>query len=461
MSSVPTSIQQRLADHGQEHLLHFWNKLDEVGRTNLSKQIESIDFTQFDELIEVMRTEDKTFSIDEISPSPFISIEDDTVDWEGLKQAGETLIMQGKLGVLTVAGGQGTRLGWSGPKGTFPATPITGKSLFQVIAEQILFANQKYNVTIPWYIMTSVENDAVTQSFLLDNNCFGLDRTDIFIFPQGVVPAVDKDGKMLLEKRHQIFMNPDGHGGVIAALKHSGALEEMGARGIEQLAYVQVDNPLVKVVDPIFLGLHCSEHSSGQVSSKCVMKSNPDERVGVFCTRGNTTSIVEYSDMTREQTHEQKENGTLAYCCGSIAAHLFSTNFIEEAADNLPWHVAHKAVSYIDISNGEESIPTQEQNAYKFERFVFDVLPLASNSLVFETKREEEFAPIKNENGDDSAQTSMKLQCDRAATWLRACGVEVSQEALVEISPTTAASAEDLASSTLPTQIGPDEVVSL
>lgn len=459
MSSVSPSIEQQLIRSGQEHVLHYWDELSSASQTQLLKQIESIDFDIFDQLVEMKQCDENQSADTDILPSPFISVEDGVVDWEEVDKVGQALIRQGKLGVLTVAGGQGTRLGWSGPKGTYPATPVTGKSLFQMIAEQILFASKKYKVTIPWYIMTSIENDEITRSFLLDNNCFGLDRTDIFVFPQGVVPAIDAHGKMLLAEKDQIFMNPDGHGGVITALNKSGALEEMAARGIEQLAYVQVDNPLVKVVDPSFLGLHCSAHSSGEVSSKCVMKNDPDERVGVFCKRGESTSIIEYSDMTAEQTREQKD-GQLAYCCGSIAAHLFSTNFIESVASDLPWHVAHKAIPHIDFSTDNTTTP-KEPNAYKFERFVFDMLPLASDSLVLQIKREEEFAPIKNAKGNDSAQTSMKLQCDRAVAWVRACGVDVSDEALVEISPTTAATIEDLRKIELPTEIGAGEVISL
>ncbi len=453
------SIEQQLIRSGQEHLLHYWDELDSKSKAKLQEQLETIDFDLFRHLVEVMRNREETTAAPEISPCPFTSLDDPTADWDALKQAGEALIRQGKIGVLTVAGGQGTRLGWSGPKGTFPATPVTGKSLFQIIAEQILFASQKYGVKIPWYIMTSVENDQITRSFLLDNNCFGLDRTDIFIFPQGVVPAVDANGKMLLVEKDQIFMNPDGHGGVIAALKSSGALEEMASRGVEQLAYVQVDNPLVKVVDPTFLGLHCSDQSSGEVSSKCVLKSDPDERVGVFCNRGEATSIIEYSDMTSEQTHEMID-GKLAYCCGSIAAHLFSISFIENVANDLPWHVAHKAVQHVDVSTGDTSV-SEEPNAYKFERFVFDLLPLASNSIVLQTKREEEFAPIKNAQGNDSAQTSMKLQRERAVTWLRACGVEVPEDAMVEISATTADSIEDLGKIELPTEILAGEIISI
>ncbi len=440
-------------------MLQYWDELDTQSKAKLLKQIESIDFDLFSHLVESTRCiENKTSEI-EMSPSPFISLEDSSVDWNALTRTGEAMIRQGKLGVLTVAGGQGTRLGWSGPKGTFPATPVTGKSLFQVIAEQILFASQKYDVKIPWYIMTSIENDQITRSFLLDNNCFGLDRTDIFIFAQGVIPAVDENGKMLLAEKDVVFTNPDGHGGVISALNRSGALEEMASRSLEHLSYVQVDNPLIKVVDPTFLGLHCSDHSSGEVTSKCVTKSGPDERVGVFCKRGGSINIVEYIDMTVEQTHELKD-GQLAYCCGSIAAHLFSTSFIKNAAGDLPWHISHKSIPHFDSTTGNKVSPA-EPNAYKFERFVFDLLPLASNSIVMQTKREEEFAPIKNAQGIDSAQTSMKLQCDRAIAWLRACGVDVSEEAMVEISPTTAASIEDIREIELPTEIGSDEVVSL
>ncbi|MDP6693034.1 MAG: UTP--glucose-1-phosphate uridylyltransferase, partial [Phycisphaerales bacterium] len=384
MSSVSTSIQQQLADHGQEHLLRFWDELNENGRSNLLEQIASIDFDQFAKLVSVAQSPDTNSKTETISPCPFVSNEDPTVDWEAIEKDGEAIIRRGGLGVLTVAGGQGTRLGWNGPKGTFPATPVTGKSLFQLIAEQILFASQKYAVTIPWYIMTSRANDSTTRAFLLDNNCFGLHRADIFVFPQDLVPAVDELGKMLLVDRDQIFLSPDGHGGVINALKKGGALEEMGGRGIEHLAFVQVDNPLVKVVDPVFLGLHCSDQSSGEASSKCVIKTNPDERVGVFCKRGGAVNIVEYTDLSPEQAREKNSNGNLSFGCGSIAVHMFSTGFIERVASELPWHVAHKAVPHIDIKTGKQ-LSCEKPNAYKFERFVFDVLPLASQSIVFET----------------------------------------------------------------------------
>ena len=466
MSSVPTTIQQQLADHGQEHVLHFWDELDSHGQSNLLGQIASIDFDLFDKLVGLMKSDQNTTDGEAITPCPCIALDDTSVDWNAMKKSGDDCIRRGGLGVLTVAGGQGTRLGWRGPKGTFPATPVTGKSLFQILAEQILFASGQYGVAIPWYIMTSGANHETTKSFFLDNNCFGLLRTDIFLFKQDVVPAVDDSGKMLLEERDRIYMNPDGHGGVVSALKRSGGLEEMNSRGVEHLSYVQVDNPLVKAVDPIFLGIHCSELSSGEASSKCVIKTNPDERVGVFCRRGKATNIVEYSDLSTEQANAKQENGGLVFGCGSIAVHMFSASFIERVASDLPWHVAYKSVSHIDLASGDKR-EDEEPNAYKFERFVFDVLELASNSVVLETRREEEFAPIKNASGEDSLQSSVQLQCDRAASWLRSCGVEVSHgadghtDALVEISPTTAASPDDLQTVNLPDSIGAGETVSI
>ena len=447
-------------------MLQFWDQLDDRGQSNLLKQIASIDFDLFDKLVELITSEPKTGDGEAITPCPCITLHDTSVDWNAMKKSGDDCIRRGGLGVLTVAGGQGTRLGWRGPKGTFPATPLTGKSLFQLLAEQILFASRRYGIAIPWYIMTSAANHETTKSFFLDNNCFGLLRTDIFLFQQDLVPAVDDSGKMLLADRDRIFMNPDGHGGVISALKRSGGLEEMNSRGVEHLSYVQVDNPLVKAVDPVFLGIHSSEHSSGEASSKCVIKSDPDERVGVFCTRGDATNIVEYSDLSTEQANAKQENGGLVFGCGSIAVHMFSASFIERVASDLPWHVAYKSVSHIDLASGNKR-KDEEPNAYKFERFVFDVLPLASNSIVLETKREEEFAPIKNASGEDSLQSSVQLQCDRAASWLRKCGVEVSQgtdghtDALIEISPTTAATPDDLQTLSLPDSIKAGETVSI
>jgi UDP-N-acetylglucosamine/UDP-N-acetylgalactosamine diphosphorylase len=441
-------MQKRITEHGQEHVLNFWDEITDEQQGEFKQQLTNIDF----ELLGKLQTQTGKNDIGQLDPSPVVKLD------ENQRQKGIEAIENGELAVLTVAGGQGTRLGWSGPKGTFPATPITGKSLFQIIAEQIIFASKKYNVSIPWYIMTSNENDAATRSFLLDNNCFGIDRTDIFVFSQGEMPAVDTDGKILLASKSKVAMNPDGHGGVIVALKNSGALEEMQAKGVKYLSYVQIDNPLAHVIDPDFLGIHLSETSSIEVTSKCILKSSSEERVGVFCLVGGKTTIVEYSDLPEQLAEEVDEQGTLRYFAGSIAIHLMSTEFLQRIADDLPWHKANKIVPHIDVKTGESVVPTNP-NGYKFERFVFDVLPFAKHSLVVETKREEEFAPIKNATGCDSAKTSHILQKDRAVRWLKMNNVEVSESATVEISPLVAASQDDLVQIELPLSISTDEIV--
>ncbi len=459
LSDVPKELLQRIATNGQEHVLAFWDDLDEKAQRTFLQQLESIDFDQFAVLQKqfAQKTEDSQPA--DMEPSAFVSISD-VAENDSLKKTGEEIIRRGQLAVLTVAGGQGTRLGWSGPKGTFPATPVTGKSLFQLIAEQIVFATQKYGVSIPWYIMTSKENDEATRSFLLDNNSFGLERTEIFLFTQGEVPAIDADGKMLLSTKSQISMNPDGHGGVIAALKQSGGLEEMAARGIAYLSYVQVDNPLAKAIDPVFLALHADgQQSSKEITSKCVLKTDPDERVGVFCQVGGKTTIVEYSDMSQEDKARQ-DNGTLVYRAGSIAIHMLSTSFIQRIADELPWHIANKKVEFVSTETGKSTVPP-DPNAYKFERFVFDTLMFASNPLIVETSREEEFAPIKNADGNDSPTTSHRLQQQRAANWLKAKGVHVPDSAVVEISPLSGSAPEDLETELLPVTIEDEEIVSL
>ena len=448
LSEIPCELQSRLAEHGQEHVFRFWDELDDGAQCKFISQLETINLEQFTSLAGLSCHERKG----KLAPAPVVQLE------QSCKDSGEEAIRSGALGVLTVAGGQGTRLGWSGPKGTFPAAPITGKSLFQLVAEQIMFSQKKYKTTIPWYIMTSHENEEATISFLLDNNCFGIDRTDIFVFSQGEVPAVDSQGKMLLSSKGSIAMNPDGHGGVISALKISGGLEEMESRGVRYLSYIQIDNPLVHVVDPVFLGMHIGEHSSNEVSSKCVAKLDADERVGVFCLLQDTLTVVEYSDLPSDDATKVDDQDRLLFSAGSIAIHIISVDFINRVANELPWHRAHKKVPFILAETGKQIQP-DEPNAFKFERFVFDILPMAQHSLVVETDRAEEFAPIKNATGSDSPESSSALQLERAARWLRMNGFEIPEHARVEISPLTASAPEDLAGIDLPRVIGDDEAM--
>jgi len=459
-------VRERLAACGQEHLLAFWPSLDAPSRQALVERIAAL---PLERIADMQRECESETTPDLEHLSPVRTHRRDHPDALRFKSEGERLLGEGKVAAFTVAGGQGTRLGWRGPKGTYPATVITGKPLFRLFAEQILACERRHGVAIPWYVMTSPLNDAETRAFFQDNNHFGRRPADHFFFPQGVVPTLDLHGKVLLAAPDEPATNPDGHGGSLRALRESGAIDDMGARGVEFVSYFQVDNPLVRVLDPLFIGLHASaEDSSAEMSSKCVPKRDAAEKVGVLC-RGpgpggrTVTQVVEYSDLPRALAERRAPDGRLLFEAGSIAVHVLGVAFIERLTKSLdrvglPWHKALKRTPFIDIASGRLVEP-REPNALKFETFVFDALRLARSSIVLETSRVEEFAPIKNAEGEDSPESSHRLQTERAAEWLEAHGVKIprrtdgSVDARIEISPLTALEASDLAHASLPSAI--------
>ncbi len=464
------AVRHLLTRHGQEHLLAFYDSLDTGQQASLLEQILAIDFEKLGILIEEHVRQAREYDLPtNLEPAPYYPRESyGAYDASEFRKIGEDCIRSAKVAAFTVAGGQGTRLGWNGPKGTYPATVVTGKPIFRCLAEQILASELKYGVEIPWYIMTSPQNDSQTREFFQDNNCFGLVRSNIFMFPQGVMPCLDANtGKLLLAGHHEIAVNPDGHGGSLRALFTSGAIEDMRAREIEHISYFQIDNPLVKAIDPLFIGLHIgAPDSSGQISSKMVVKSDPEEKVGVFCRDGGAggkTRVIEYTDLPPELTHQRDEDGNLRFNAGSIAIHLLGVGFVEKINSDqdrfgLPWHRALKVVPHVEIDTGKIVEPS-EANAVKLETFVFDAIPLAEKSIVYETGRVEEFAPIKNLKGIDSPVTSHQIQSDRNGSWLESHGVKVPRDdqghvqARIEISPLTALEPADLATIDLPKEI--------
>lgn len=384
------------------------------------------------------------------------------------RRAGERLLSEGKVAAFVVAGGQGTRLGFEGPKGCYPATPVRRKPLFQVFAEQVLAAQRRYGRSLAWYVMTSPLNHEETVSFFRRHNSFGLSPDDVRFFQQGVMPTFEMGtGRILLAAPGVPATNPDGHGGSLRALAESGALAEMRSRGVEHISYFQVDNPLVKVFDPLFIGLHAeAPDSSGQMSSKMVLKTGPEEKVGVFCrartARGERTVVIEYSDLPAELARARDPDGSLLFAAGSIAVHLLGVSFVDRLNTDpsfaLPWHRAEKKTACIDPETGR-AIEPREPNSVKLERFVFDALAFCESSIVLQTRREEEFAPIKNASGVDSAESSRALQSARAARWLASAGVAVpmkpdgTPDCTLEISPLTALEPADLKRARLPERI--------
>ncbi|MGE5607662.1 MAG: UTP--glucose-1-phosphate uridylyltransferase [Bacillota bacterium] len=447
------SLRKKLEAIGQSHVLRFWDQLDAAGRQKLAHQIESLDPQLIKQLVETYVKNKPVLTlpkdIQPVQPYPRTPDAKHQKLYQDAENRGQQLLREGKVGAFVVAGGQGTRLGYNGPKGEFPVTPIKNKPLFQVFAEQLLAYSRDFGRPIPWYIMTSDANDAATRAFFAKNNHFGYDPKNIFIFQQGMMPAFAKDGKMLLGAKDSLALSPDGHGGSLRALQRSGALADMRSRGVEHLSYFQVDNPIVHCIDPLFLGLH--DLTSSEMSSKTIAKANALEKVGNFCIADGVLQVIEYSDLPESLATQTNPDGSLRFNAGSIAIHALRVSFIERLNAGgqlqLPWHRAEKKVPYIDESGN--LIKPEKPNAIKLEQFVFDAIPLAKNPIVYTTDRAEEFSPVKNAEGVDSPATSRRDQIRRAARWLSEAGVKVPMkdgepDAVLEISPLFAVRAGQL-----------------
>jgi len=453
------SLRARLSSSGQDQVLRFAQELDARDRRRLAAQIQALDLDAIVELVQTHVRGKGTLHLPrDIQPAPAyprVPGPDQRQMYSEAQARGVELLRLGKVGAFLVAGGQGTRLGYEGPKGEFPVTPVKNKPLFQVFAEQLLSHARDAGRPIPWYVMTSDVNDTPTRAFFDRHDHFGYDPADIVFFQQGMMPAFDLDGRMLLSESGSLALSPDGHGGSLRALSKSGALADMQKRGVEHLSYFQVDNPLVHCVDPLFLGLH--DVTGSEMSSKTIPKAGPLEKVGNFVLGDGKLQVIEYSDLPEELARQKNADGTLRFNSGSIAIHALRVEFIERLNSGgrlrLPWHRAEKKVPCLD-SHGELIKPTRP-NAIKLEQFVFDAIPLAKNPIVYTTDRAEEFSPVKNAEGVDSPATARRDQIRRAARWLKDAGVDVAFEAgepdaVLEISPLFANSAQQLRTRKLP-----------
>lgn len=447
MSSGP--FFEYVEAHNQQHLLRFWDELTPAEQSRFADQLADLDWNLVSQLLRVMNDNSKGISTPGAIRPPAHVVRcpkspADRLKWDEARQIGEQVLREGKVAAVLLAGGQGTRLGFPHPKGMFPIGPISGKSLFAILAEQIVSMSQRYGKSIPYLIMTSDGTHEETVEFFEKNNFFGIPRQDLFFFQQGFAPTLDlATGKLVLAEKGWLSMSPDGHGGLLAALLKAGLFDELRSRGIEYLFSHQVDNPLVKACDPTFIGLHI-QHSA-EVSTKVVAKLGPDEKVGVAADQDGRTAIVEYSDLPRELAHQCDAGGELTYWAGSTAIHLFNLPFVENIATSLtslPWHRAIKQVPYVD----ELGIPVRPEtpNGVKFERFLFDTLPLAETALIVETLRDEEFAPLKNKAGDFSAEYVQDRMLKLAIDWLKGADIPVPTDAKIEISPLVAMNRADV-----------------
>lgn len=448
MPQTIDSLIPAFENAGQGQVFRFFESLDQEGKDHLLEQAAQIDLKEVKHLVDTLVRGQGHHGADlsDLEPAPYISMPDrggDPLDWEKAFQEGETTLRAGRIATFTVAGGQGTRLGYDGPKGTFPVTPVRKATLFQVFAEKILAARRRYNASIPWFIMTSTLNHEATVRFFEEHAYFGMDEDSVSFFRQGLMPAVDYDGKIILNDKGSIAMTPDGHGGSLRALVRSGASEEMAKMGIDTISYFQVDNPLVACIDPAFIGFHTRAKSD--MSSKMLQKAYPKEKLGHFCSQRGKQVVIEYSDMPDELCELRDDAGELAYRAGSIAVHILSREFVErmggaEAGEAcLPFHRADKKIQTVD-DEGCTHKPTAA-NGVKFEMFVFDALPFANNPVIIESARETGFSPVKNAEGVDSAQSCSDDQLKLLASWLKAAGEEVALDSNglptvhIEVSP--------------------------
>lgn len=420
---------------GQGQVFASFDQLDGAGREKLLAQAATIDLAEVNALVLEHVQGDARDGLDlaGLEPAAYTAHPrqgGDVSKWDAAWAAGAEALRAGRVAAFTVAGGQGTRLGYAGPKGTYPVTPVSHKTLFQVFAEKLLRSGERFGVTIPWFILTSEINNAATIAAFEAADFFGLKRDSVHFIVQGLVPAVDYEGKILLADKGTIAMTPDGHGGSLRALVRSGAVDVMQKLGIDIVSYFQVDNPVVQCIDPSFIGFHVLGQS--ELTSKMVPKAYALEKVGVFCQQAGRVLVVEYSDLPVQLQEETTAEGGIRFNGGSVAIHIFDRAFIERAGgagsdSQLPFHRADKKIPFVDAAG--QSVNPEQANGVKFEMFVFDALPLAKNPVIIEAAREDDFSPVKNAEGLDSPQTCQEDQLRMFARWLKAAGETIETDA--------------------------------
>ncbi|MBI2824944.1 MAG: UDPGP type 1 family protein [Planctomycetia bacterium] len=450
-----TKLLARLRPFGQEHLLRFWDELTDAQRAALAGQIDGIDFTQIATLCRQATSDAPQDAqavaerASEAEPPPAIRLADQRAGASAAdaRRRGEEALRAGKLGVVLVAGGQGTRLGFDHPKGLYEIGPVSGASLFQILFEKLLARGRRYGVRIPLYLMTSPATHDETLAALDEPKRYGLPAKDVLVFCQGTMPAVDAaSGRLLLEDKGKLFASPDGHGGMLAALDRSGGLADIRRRGLEQLFYMQVDNPLVEVCDPAFIGYHLAAGS--EASTQVVQKLDPLDRVGNVVSIDGRVQIIEYSDLPENVARLPAPDGSLKLWAGNIAVHVFDVAFLARMSEHggrLPFHIARKIVPYIDDAG--HAVEPEKPNAIKFERFIFDLLPAARTALVVEVDEAAAFAPLKNGPGAkrDTPEWVRGQMVALHRGWLEKVGATVANGVQVEISPLFALDAAEVA----------------
>ena len=399
--------------YNQEHLLKYIDLIStNEGKNNLINDIENIDFEKLNRLFALsnqnFKNSMKTVMLEHIrvfDKSRFSDGENNEI-----LKIGEDIIANNQYAVVTMAGGQGTRLGHKGPKGTFILNvKPEPKSLFQIIAENLIKANNKYGIILNWYIMTSTENNDETVKYFEDNNYFGYNSENVKFFKQGNLPLLSEDGKLIINSEYRIKYAASGNGTIYQAMLNDGVIDDMKRKGIKWVFIGSVDNALLNMVDPMLLGL--TKKRGTEIASKTIVKNSPYEKVGVFCKKNGKPGVIEYSEIPETLIEEVDENGELMYGESHIMCNLYTLDAIEKIANvELPYHSAHKKVDFMQEDGN--MFYAKDPNGYKYEAFIFDGFELFDDITLYRGKREEDFAPVKNAEGVDSPETATKLYND-------------------------------------------------
>lgn len=399
--------------YNQEHLLKYIDLIStNEGKNKLINDIENIDFEKLNRLFALsnqnFKNSMKTVMLEHIrvfDKSRFSDEENNEI-----LKIGEDIIANNQYAVVTMAGGQGTRLGHKGPKGTFILNvKPEPKSLFQIIAENLIKANNKYGIILNWYIMTSTENNDETVKYFENNNYFGYNSENVKFFKQGNLPLLSEDGKLVINSEYRIKYAASGNGTIYQAMLNDGVIDDMKSKGIKWVFIGSVDNALLNMVDPMLLGL--TKKRGTEIASKTIVKNSPYEKVGVFCKKNGKPGVIEYSEIPDTLIEEVDENGELMYGESHIMCNLYTLDAIEKIANvELPYHSAHKKVDFMQEDGN--MFYAKEPNGYKYEAFIFDGFELFDDITLYRGKREEDFAPVKNAEGVDSPETATKLYND-------------------------------------------------
>ncbi|MGQ0551958.1 MAG: UTP--glucose-1-phosphate uridylyltransferase [Planctomycetota bacterium] len=456
LSDQRRAARTLLAAHGQEHVLRFCDQLSPAAEEAFLEQLLAQDLPRLTRLIQQVLQPTPAHATARIEPPELIAWGEGAEELRRdatARQAGEEALAAGHVAAFLVAGGQGTRLGYDGPKGRYPVGPITQRSLFAYHAQRILATSRRYGHAAPLYVLTSASNHESTVGAFEEAEHFGLDPQDVHFLVQGMLPAIDRAGKLLLAHAGSLALSPDGHGGALRALARGGALEDMERRGIREIFSFQVDNPLCRVLDPVFIGHHVQARA--EMSTKVVAKRDAAEKVGVLARLNGRLGVVEYSDLDPALAAARQPDGQLLYRAGNIAIHLLRLDFVRRLTSGtleLPVHRADKAVPCLDAEG--QLVRPSAPNAIKMEQFLFDALPLAAHSITQEVARRDEFAPVKNAEGVDSPESARAALSDQARRWMAAAGLALPPGP-AEVGPLFALDQEEFLANLTRSHFGP------